>query len=50
MVYARGFHFTDQDTIEYMVGFKMDGHTIKRGTLMQNSYLVPRSELILHMH
>ena len=32
-VYARGFHFTNRDAIECMVGFRIDSHTIKRGTL-----------------
>ena len=29
-VYARAFCFTDQDTIEYVIEFRIDNRTIKR--------------------
>ena len=32
-LYARGLHFTDRDAIDCMVEFRIDSHTIKRGTL-----------------
>ena len=50
-VYARGFHFAVRDIIECVVGFRIDRHNIKRGTLMLNGYLsVVSCELTLHMH
>ena len=30
--YKQGFYFGDQDTIESVITFRVDGHTIKRGS------------------
>jgi hypothetical protein len=40
-VYARVFHSVSRDIIEYVIRFTIGNHIIKRGTLMQNSYIVP---------
>ena len=39
--YQIGFCFGDQDTIESVIMFRIDSHTIKRGNLWLNGYLVP---------
>ena len=50
-VYARVFNSIGRDTIEYVIRFRIGNHTMKRGTLMQNSYLsATRCELTLQMH
>ena len=38
-VYARPFCFASQYTIECVIGFRIDGHTIKRGALLDNSVI-----------
>ena len=35
----RGFSFGDQDTIESVITFRIDGCTIKRGSLLDNSVI-----------
>ena len=36
-MYKIGFVFGDQDTIESVIMFRVDGRTIKRGSLLDNS-------------
>ena len=38
-VYARAFCFANQYPIECVIGFRIDGHTIKRGALLDNSVI-----------
>ena len=35
-IYAMDFVFTGRDEIEYVVGFRINNHTIKRGTPKSN--------------
>ena len=51
-VYLIGaFCFGDQDTIESVIIFRIDGHTIKRGALIrQLDHLVPLGVGILALH
>ena len=45
------FVFGDQDTIESVITFRIDGHTIKRGDLIgQLNHLVPLGVEILVLH
>ena len=45
------FCFGDQGTIESVITFRIDGHTIKRGALIgQLSHLVPLGVEILALH
>ena len=40
--YKQGFYFADQDAIECIIGFRIDGRTIKRRALIrQFGHLVP---------
>ena len=42
MISIGSFCFGDQDTIESVITFRIDGHTIKRGALIgQLDHLVP---------
>ena len=44
---AYGFCFGDQDTIESVITFRIDSHTIKRGNLWLSDYRVPLGGMIL---
>ena len=45
------FWFSDQDTIESVITFWIDGHTIKRGALIEQlDHLVPLGVGILALH
>ena len=37
--YKWGFYFSNQDTIESVITFRLDDHTIKRGSLLDNSVI-----------
>jgi hypothetical protein len=45
-VYDR-FCFCDQETIESVIMFRIDSHTIKRGNLWLNGYRVPLGDIVL---
>jgi len=47
--YCLGFGFGGQDTIEGVIKFRIDSHTIKRGILWLNSYQVPLGDIV-HVH
>ena len=50
-IFDRAILFGDQDTIESVIIFRIDGHTIKRGALIgQLDHLVPLGVEILALH
>ena len=46
-MYMIGFVFGDQDTIESVITFRIDSHTIKRGNLWLSGYRVPLGDIVL---
>ena len=46
-MYKIGFCFGDQGTIESVITFRIDSHTIKRRNLWLNGYRVPLGVMIL---
>ena len=46
-MYKIGFCFGDQDTIESVITFRIDSHTIKKGNLWLSGYRVPLGDMIL---
>ena len=43
------FRFSDQDTIESVITFRIDSRTIKRDNLvLEDGYQVPLDELVMH--
>ena len=51
MISIRPFCFGDQDTIEIVITFRIDGRTIKRGVLIEQlNHLVPLGVQIFALH
>ena len=46
-MYQIGFYFSDQDTIESVIMFRINSRTIKRGNLCLSGYQVPLGDMIL---
>ena len=49
-MYKIGFCFGDQDTIESMITFRIDSHTIKSGNIWLSGYRVPLGDMIHALH
>jgi hypothetical protein len=45
--YKIGFAFSDQDTIESVITFRIDSRTIKRENLWLSGYQVPLGDIVL---